>query len=126
MTQVQGKKSKGCLIGFLVVFSIFFIGILIVGIFLFFRGDDIIDSILMQTKESVAYLLTEDHSVEEKTVFTNVFSRFIEEVQTNGFKQSVHDNQDAIKELQSMLADQRITRYESEQWVKVYLANKGK
>jgi len=124
MAHSNTKKKKGCLVGCLVVAAIIVVGVILVTVFIFLRGDDIMNSVLMKTKDSITYLLTEDHSDDEKKAFEMIFSEFIDEMQQNGLQQGVQNNQEAIKELQTILEDQRVTRRESQDWVRIYQANK--
>ena len=59
------KKGKGCLIGCLIDEEIVYFGNVIVAFFIFFRGDDIMKTVLLKTKDSISYFLSEDHSDEE-------------------------------------------------------------
>jgi len=123
MTKTGDTQKNGCLKGCLVVVAIFIVGVIILGLFLVFKGDDILQSVLTQTKEGVTFLLTEDHSENEKAEFGGVFSDFIDDMQREGFKQGVERNQEAISTLQQIIEDKRITRHESQQWVKAYKSN---
>ena len=120
MAQERTNKGKGCLVGFLVTAGIILIGVVAVIVFLKFKGDDVLNALLTQTKEGVAYLLTEDHTPEEKAEFEAAFEGFIDSVQREGFQEGVRRYQGSINELQTIIEDQRITRHESEKWLTQY------
>ncbi len=121
MTEGETKKGKGCLVGCLTVLGIIVLGILIVVLIVVFKGDDIIMSVLNQAKVGTAYLLTEDHTDEEKQRFVDTFSEVIDEIKAIGFTDGVQNNKGLIYELQNIIEDRRITRDESERWIKLYL-----
>jgi len=117
----ETKKGKGCLIGCLTIIGIVVVGIIIIVLIIIFKGDDIIMNVLNQAKVGTAYLLTEDHTDEEKQRFQDAFSELIDEINTLGFTEGTQKNRALIYELQDIIEDRRITREESTRWVQLYL-----
>ena len=121
MAADETKKGKGCLIGCLTVLGIVVVGIIIIILIAVFKGEDIIMSVLEQAKVGTAYLLTEDHTDEEKARFQDAFSEVINEIRAAGFTEGTQNNKGLIYELQNIIEDRRITRDESARWIQLYL-----
>jgi hypothetical protein len=120
MSTNSNNGNKGCFKGCLVIIAIFIAGIVILGLFIAFKGDDILQMLMRQTKEGITYLLTEDHTDKEKAAFSAVFTDFLDDLQEGGFQQGVQRNREAVSKLQEIIEDKRITRLEGQQWIEVY------
>jgi hypothetical protein len=117
----ETKKGKGCLIGCLTVIGIFVVAVIIIALIVVFQGEDILMSVLAQAKVGTAYLLTEDHTDEEKARFQDAFSEVVNEIRVAGFTEGTKNNKGLIYELQNIIEDRRITRDESTRWIQLYL-----
>lgn len=113
----EKKKMHGCLLGLLVFLGLVVVAVLIIVGVIFFKGDDIVQDFLGQAKVGVSYLLTEDHTDEEKDTFAQAFSLVIDDVSALGLRDGLQKYRDAIIDFQAMIEDQRINRDESAQWL---------
>lgn len=119
------KKKNGCLKGCLVLVVLV---VVLAGVAFFIvkaKGPQLLENFLDQAQEGVSYLLTEDHSDEERFAFENAIGGFIDRIKSENLRESIELKAGLLTELQEIIQDKRINRYESAAWVKRYLEVSG-
>ena len=116
MADSTKKKMNGCLIGCLSVVVLIVIVIVLLVVLWFVRGEQIMQVFFEQARTGMVYMMTEDHTEEEKQMFVRSLDNIFASVGERGLKQTVRSYNDSIVALQNIIADQRITRQESASW----------
>jgi len=118
-----GNVKRNFAIGCLTIAGIFVAIVIIVVLVFMFRGDAIMRQVFEQAKEGTAFMLTEDHTEQQKQQFMQVFAEFIDTVEAGGMKhmaERLNAHKAAVRDLQQMIADRRITVQESQAWIALY------